>query len=49
MKYKLIRVIPEKAKIFSSAMAPMRFTFEAQSSEGNDRYSYLFKNGDDLR
>ncbi len=41
----LFRAIPERCRVFSSAMAPFLLTFE--SSRGEVRFMY--KNGDDLR
>ena len=38
--------IPNECSIFSSAMAPFRLTFELA---GGGKYTFIYKNGDDLR
>ena len=38
--------IPNECSIFSSAMAPFKLTFELVNG---GKYSFMYKNGDDLR
>lgn len=42
----LLEPIIEECTVFSSAMAPMKLTFLVQ---GEKKFSFLFKSGDDLR
>jgi phosphatidylinositol 3-kinase len=42
----LLEPIIEECTVFSSAMAPMKLTF---SIAGDNRFTFLFKSGDDLR
>ncbi len=45
-KIKLKLPIPSECTIFKSAMAPFKLTFETYDG---GRFSFIYKNGDDLR
>jgi len=45
-KVKLKLPIPSECTIFKSAMAPFKLTFETDTG---DKFSFIYKNGDDLR
>ena len=45
-KIKLKLPIPNECTIFKSAMAPFKLTFE---TDKGDKFSFIYKNGDDLR
>ncbi|CAD8088581.1 unnamed protein product [Paramecium primaurelia] len=48
-EYELIRAVPERTTIFSSAMAPIRLGFQVIKGDEESEIKLIFKNGDDLR